>query len=162
MFLLSIIILAETVTFEKTLGTLIVFAGVLILTYQHRQLFGRLSDKGVQLTLLASVLVAFVAIIDKLAMDYFTPGMFGFLVYLIPGLILLLFVRTRIRAAKKLITTKWLPVIGVIILGMTFYYFQLKALTCRNATRVYHEWFIGASGIPSMIKNHWSFFLMIF
>ncbi|PIN75516.1 hypothetical protein COV18_03100 [Candidatus Woesearchaeota archaeon CG10_big_fil_rev_8_21_14_0_10_37_12] len=22
----------------------------------------------------------------------------------------------------------------------------------------YHEWFTGASGIPSMIKNHWSYF----
>ena len=136
-FILSIILLAESITMVKGIGTLIIFFGIVTLTYHKGEVFGRLSEKGVRLTLLSALLMSIVAIIDKKAMSYFTPGMFGFLVYLIPGLILLLFVKKRTQETKKLIKTKWPYVLLVIMFGMSMYYFNLKAYTLAEASVVF-------------------------
>ncbi|MGC9310426.1 MAG: EamA family transporter [Candidatus Aenigmatarchaeota archaeon] len=93
--LLSAVFLSEAITAKKLIGTAAIFLGLLVLTYKKRKLFGWLSDKGVQITMLSAFLYAIVSIIDKAAMNYFTPGMYGFLVYLIPGIILLTFVQKR-------------------------------------------------------------------
>lgn len=135
--ILSAIFLGESIFMEKVLGTLIIFAGIIMLTFHKRRFFGRLSDKGVQLTLLSALLFSFVAIVDKKSMEFFTPGMFGFLVYLIPGIILLFFVKKRSIETKSLIKTKWPYVLGVIVLGMLFYYFKLKAYTLADASLVF-------------------------
>lgn len=137
LFLFSILILSEVITLKKLLGTLIIFVGIVILTYHKRKIFGRLTDKGVQLTLLTAFLFALVALIDKTAMKYFTAGMFGFLVYLIPGLILLLFVKKRTSPTKQLIKNKWPYVLAVIILGAAFYYSKLRAYSLADVSLVF-------------------------
>lgn len=137
LLILSIILLSEIITFRKILGTLIIFIGIIILTYHKKRIFGRLSDKGVQLTFISAFLFAFVNIIDKTAMRYFTAGMFGFLVYLIPGLLLLLFIKKRTVQTKKLIKNKWNFILFVIILGAVFYYSKLKAYTLADVSLVF-------------------------
>ncbi|MBN2094551.1 MAG: EamA family transporter [Candidatus Aenigmarchaeota archaeon] len=136
-FLLSVALLKEAMSTEKIIGTLLIFAGLIAITTHKRKIFGKLSDRGVQLTILSAFLASVVAIIDKIALGYFTPGTYGFFVYLIPGLILATASRGRTNETKKLIKSKGKYVLAAILLGATAYYSILKAYTLADASTVF-------------------------
>jgi len=135
--LFAIIFLKEKLIFDKIFGIILIFISLVILTYKKRKRFGDLSDKGVQLTLLTALLTAGVAIIDKSALQYFTAGTFGFLVYFIPGLILMGFGKKHFKDVKKILKTKHYYLGLVVILGFFFYYFKLKAYEIADVTQVF-------------------------
>lgn len=135
--LFAIIFLKESLIIEKVLGIILIFISLVVLTYKKQNKFGDLRDKGVQLTLLTALLTAGVAIIDKSALKYFTPGTFGFLVYFIPGLILLAFGKKHLKDVKKILKTKNYYLGIVVILGFLFYYFSLKAYQIADVTQVF-------------------------
>jgi len=137
LFIFSVILLSETITIEKIIGIFLIFCGLIILTYKPKIKFGTLKDKGVQLTLIGALLSAFVAIIDKKSLDYFTPGTYGFLVYLIPALIFIIFGRKHYHDIKKILKTKKIYLITVVFLGFLFYYFQLKAYSLAEVSQVF-------------------------
>ena len=135
--LFAVIFLKEKLILDKVLGIILIFISLIILTYKKQKKFGDLTDKGVQLTLLTALLTAGVAIIDKSALQYFTPGTFGFLVYFIPGLILIGFGRGHFKDVNKILKTKHYYLGIVVILGFLFYYFNLKAYQIADVTQVF-------------------------
>ena len=135
--LFAVIFLKEKLILDKVLGIILIFISLIILTYKKQKKFGDLTDKGVQLTLLTALLTAGVAIIDKSALQYFTPGTFGFLVYFIPGLILLGFGKGHFKDVKKILKTKHYYLGVVVVLGFLFYYFNLKAYQIADVTQVF-------------------------
>lgn len=136
--LIGIIFLHELITIKKIIGTILIFVGLIIITYQKKSVFGSFRDKGVLITLIYSFLFALVTIVDKYALNYFNPETYGFLVYLIPGLILLIVNKnSRQDEILKLIKKYWFAIIIVAISSFGYYYFKLKALEIADATLVF-------------------------
>lgn len=133
----SVIFLKESITLLKVVGTFLIFFGVIILTYKNKKVFGKLSDRGVQLTLLTALLIALVSILDKVAIKYFSVGLYGFLVYLIPGSLIGLFAFNKTKEIKKLIKERALVVLISAILGFLFYYLRLKAYSLEEVSKVF-------------------------
>jgi drug/metabolite transporter (DMT)-like permease len=136
-FALSILFLSESITLLKISGIILVFSGLVLITFKNQNLFGGFFDKGVQLTLLTAFLSSVVVIVDKVAMKYFTPGTYGFLVYLIPSLILIAFLKNRKDETKNLLKNRWPYVALIVVLGVSVYYFSLKAYSLADASIVF-------------------------
>lgn len=136
-FFLSVFLLSEAVMAEKIAGTLLIFAGMIIITYERKDRLGKLKDRGVQLTLVASILMALVTIVDKYGLNYFAPGTYGFIVYVIPAAILGIFASRKMKGIANLAHNKGIYVLAAIILGAVFYYFNLKALEAAEASIVF-------------------------
>lgn len=136
--IIGIIFLHELITLNKVIGTLLIFAGLIIITYEKKNNFGSFKDKGVQITLLYSFLFALVTIVDKYALNYFNAETYGFLVYLIPGVILLAMNRkSKHDEILNLLKTFWFAIIIVASASFGYYYFKLKALELADATLVF-------------------------
>lgn len=127
LLILSAVFLREVFTLEKALGTFVIFMGFLVLYVGRRTALFKLSDVGIQLTVLAALLVAIVSIIDKYAMNFFTAGTYGFLVFFVPGLFLSFFAFRRKSKLESLVRNKLKTVIVVTILAALFYFLTLKA-----------------------------------
>lgn len=128
--------LSESILLNKVVGVLIIFFGLILLTYKKGFLFAGFKDKGIQLTLLTSLLFALVAIVDKRAITFFDVGMYSFMVYFIPGLFLLLLMdKQKFDNTKKLIKSKWIFLILSALLGFS-YFFDLKAYQLMDANIV--------------------------
>ena len=133
---LSVLLLAEILTSNKIIGTLLIFLGIVLLTYERKGRFRRFSEKGVQFTILTAFLVALVAIVDKAGMNYFSQGTWGFLVYLIPGLILMPLMRKRIPELRRLFK-RWPLVLAAVALAPAYYYAELSAFKLADASLVF-------------------------
>ncbi|NCC71705.1 hypothetical protein EOM09_09105 [bacterium] len=77
--LIGVIFLHELITINKIIGTIFIFIGLIIITFQKKLKFGSFKDKGVQITLIYSFLFALVTIVDKYALNYFNAETYGFL-----------------------------------------------------------------------------------
>lgn len=136
--LIGIIFLHELITLNKIIGTVLIFIGLIIITYQEKTSFGSFKDKGVQITLLYSFLFALVTIVDKYALSYFNAETYGFLVYLFPGIILLIMNRkSKHDEILNLLKKFWFAILIVAITSFGYYYFKLKALELADATLVF-------------------------
>ncbi|MCA9486720.1 EamA family transporter [Candidatus Woesearchaeota archaeon] len=137
--LLSIIFLHELLTRQKILGTLLICCGLAYLSYDKKKKFGSLKEKGVLFTLATAFLFALVTIVDKAALKYFNPETYGFLVYLFPGLALIL-INSRKSQLKKL-SSLWKNkfwFVGLVALSsFSYYYFKLKALQLADTSLVF-------------------------
>jgi len=131
--LLSVILLGESLTAEKVIGTALIFAGITLLTYKGNG-FARLGEKGIQLIFLAALLTAIAQIIDKYAINYFTSGTYGFLVYLFAALALIPFVAGKMREIKTMFFRQAVPIIAVTAFGAGAYYLILQAFKVAEAS----------------------------
>ncbi|MCX6767224.1 MAG: DMT family transporter [Candidatus Micrarchaeota archaeon] len=104
--LFSALLLGEAVTAAKVAGILLVFVGVMIVAFKPRLKHGGFGDLGVKLTLLSAFIAGMVYVVDKAAMAYFQPGLYGFLQYLLPMLWIGLVVPKPVQRAKKLLLAK--------------------------------------------------------
>ncbi|MBI4177731.1 MAG: DMT family transporter [Candidatus Aenigmarchaeota archaeon] len=137
LLLFSSLILAESITIEKLSGFFIIFSGLVVLTWHNGRLFGKLSDKGVKLTLFTAVLNGFVAVVDKMALAYFAPAFYGFLMFFIPSVYLTpLALRNRI-GIKSLVSKKAGWVVAVSVLIVISYYSQLSAYSLTEVSNVF-------------------------
>ena len=134
--LLSIIFLKETLTLEKVLGTTLIFCGIIFLTYKKGKQFGNLRDQGVQLTLLSSFLMSIVLLIDKYATNFFNPGMYSFLVFFLPAIIIFPFIIKRKTELKSILTNRFKATVLTVLLGTTSYYLLLRAFKFEEASVV--------------------------
>jgi len=134
---LGIFLLRENPSWLRIVGTLVIFVGVSMPLWDPNRKLGNLKDPGIRWTLGAAVLIAIVAVVDKIALGYFSPETYGFLVYLLPGFILLAFLPGRKKHVAHLIKTKWKPAILAIILTAITYYFTLRAYAIADITLVY-------------------------
>ncbi|MBI2971507.1 MAG: DMT family transporter [Candidatus Aenigmarchaeota archaeon] len=133
-FVLSVVFLNEAATVQKILGTLAVFVGIAVLTWEKR-LFAKFSAKGVRLVIASTFLTALVVIVDKVAMSYFHPIPYTFLVTLAPAVLLAPFMRARQHHVRVLFKQKH-AMLAVTCLGIVAYLATLTAYTLTDASNV--------------------------
>ncbi|MCA9495657.1 MAG: EamA family transporter [Nanoarchaeota archaeon] len=137
-FLFGIIFLSEVASLNKFLGTLLIIIGLVYLSYEKKNKFGSLNNKGVLFTLLTAFLFAIVTIVDKYALNYFNAETYGFLVYLFPGIALIIINKSKKNSnILSLIKNFWLIILIVALSSFGFYYFKLKALELADASLVF-------------------------
>jgi len=137
LLILSYALLKESLTFNKIFGSLLIFLGVILISYRKGQTFGRLSEIGTQLTLLAAALTATVSIVDKIALKYWNTGSYSFFTYLFPSLIFGVLVIKKGDQIKKLIKFRLLPVIVSVVLQAAYYYSRLLAFSLTDVSNVF-------------------------
>ncbi len=133
--LLATVFLGEVLTGLAIVGILLVFAGAVVITYKPGWKLD-LSDRGVRLTLLAAFLTALTYIVDKAASVSFAPSTYGFLIYLLPGVLIAVWMRNRRAKIRELFQTKGKWVVLVSLLGTLSYYYQLRAYQTLDASLV--------------------------
>ncbi len=136
-FLLGIFFLGEALTSHRLLGTLTIFVGICILVYHPEKKFGGLTDPGVRWTFVAAILTALVVIVDKLSLRWFTPEVYGFMVYFFPMCILALFLPQRTHHVHNLFKIRGWSALLTIILSTVSYYFILRSFALADVTLVY-------------------------
>ena len=135
--LLGAVFLHEEITTWKVFGTLLVFAGAFVITWKKGAL-GHLTEYGVKLTLLTSLLTACVAIVDKFNMNNgISPAFYGMMMYLVPSLFLGIMTRSRIAGFRKLWENKAPFVILAALCYTGMYYLHMVAYTLGDVTNVY-------------------------
>lgn len=137
--LLGVLFLREALTWAKALGAALVIAGALVAASGRTSIYSGWKSKGVALTVSVAALYALVAIVDKEALAHFPTGLYTFLEYLLPGIILA-FGLTRRRAwseTKLLVSHKGWVLLGATALSVTSYYLGLRAYDLADATSVY-------------------------
>jgi len=134
---LSILFLKEQITVYRALGTLIIFLGVSLLIWHPERKLGRLADKGVRWTLMAALLAAVVTIVDKAALRWFVPEVYGFMVYFFPMMILVLFLQRRKHHVNHLFKNRAKSALLAIMCSVLTYYFTLKAFAVADVTLAY-------------------------
>lgn len=137
LLIFSYFLISEALTFHKTFGTILIFFGMILLTYKRGKLFGRLSDIGVRLTLFTSFLMALVSVVDKVALKYWSVSTYAFVAFLIPGLILGAITVKRMDRFVKLIKSKLLLLVLTSILGVGVAYFQFSAYKLTDVSNVF-------------------------
>jgi uncharacterized membrane protein len=137
LLIFSAIILGEFITMQKIFGVILIFIGLVYLNYKKGS-WGSFADRGVQLTLLVAIISALTAVVDKKATAYFSPGVYGMIVYLLPALFIGTYAVTKKgKDVQHIIETKQLWLVAVVILGFVFYFCQLSALKLADASVVY-------------------------
>jgi len=137
LLILSVVFLKEVLTFEKVLGTVIIFVGFLVLHHSRKVTLFKWTDKGIKLVLLAAFLIAISSIIDKYALTFFTAGMYGGLVFLLPGLFLGVFAMRKKGRVKSLLKNKLRWLLTAVVLSVVAYYFMLSAYKLADASLVF-------------------------
>ncbi|MDP3742274.1 MAG: DMT family transporter [Candidatus Micrarchaeota archaeon] len=135
-FLLALLFLRETISAEKILGVVLIFAGLILLTYKKSIGFSDLKSKGVSLTILSAFFVSCALIIDKFATQFFPLGMYSFIVYALPVVFLVPFALQRKADVKSIVKNKFAATLGTVILGAASYYFILNAFKFAEASVV--------------------------
>ncbi len=137
LLLFSALILHEPMNATKLAGALVIFSGIVILTFHKGAMFGKLSHDGVKLTLAAAVLSGFVAVVDKVTVAYFLPALYGFLMYFIPAVYLTPLALKNKKEIESLISKKMFWVIAASVITVLSYYFQLSAYLMTDVSNVF-------------------------
>ena len=135
--LLGIVILGETISFYRTLGVLIIFAGVFLLVWHPERKFGSFRNVGVQLTLSYAFLTAITAVIDKAVLGYFLPEFYGLVAFLVPGLFLLALSIRRRGELRRLWAGHAGRLVAIGFMTAISYYGMLKAYQMFEVSFVY-------------------------
>lgn len=135
--ILGLLLLGESVSTTKIVGTVVIFLGLCVLIFHPERKWGRLRDPDILWTLVSAVLTAIVAIVDKWALGFFRPELYGFLVYFTPCIILTSFLPKRIEHVKHLWKVHGKVAVSTIIFSTATYYFTLKAYALADITSIY-------------------------
>ena len=124
LLILSYFFLSEVLTFNKVMGSLLIFGGVVLISYKKGAKFN--FDKGFQMTILTAFFTAIVSLVDKTALNYWNPSTYSFFMYLFPAIV---FSWTLMKRKDKLITLlKARPFILIIAAFLEFAYFYSKIM----------------------------------
>ncbi len=133
----SALVLQEPMNVTKLAGALVIFSGLVALTFHDGRMFGKFSHRGVKLTLAAAVLSGFVAVVDKVAVAYFLPALYGFLMYFVPAVYLTPVALKNKQEIKSLISGKMFWVVAASVITVLSYYFQLSAYLITDVSNVF-------------------------
>jgi transporter family protein len=133
----SSLFLSELLTMNKIIGTFLIFFGIITLTYEKRKFFGKITDRGIQLTLLTSLLVAMASIVDKTALRYWSVPGYSFVAFLFPGLIMGVTSFKRFGKLVKMVKLRWFPLILSTILAVVNAYFLFSAYRLTEVSNVF-------------------------
>lgn len=131
--LMSVIFLGETLTSQKIIGTFLIFLGAIILVLKGRKIE---LTKGVKTTFLAVFLSSIAFIVDKVALNYFLPAVYGFLVYLLPSILLMPLASKKQKAIKNILRRSKKALLSVILLDAIGYFTLLNAFKITDVSNV--------------------------
>ncbi|MBS3155527.1 EamA family transporter [Candidatus Woesearchaeota archaeon] len=135
LLILSMLFLSEKLTLNKGIGTLLIFIGLFVLRFKGGKF--DIKNKGIQLTVLTACLVALAAIFNKIALHYTVPEFQGFLIYLIPTVILFFFLKGKKKKFRSLFKNQWKIVLFGSFLGAAFTYLSLKAYALADVSTIF-------------------------
>ncbi len=136
LLIMSSIFLSEPMTSTKIIGTLLILFGTIVLTYKGK-IFGKITDTGIQLTLVASFLMAVTAIVDKVALSYWNVPTYSFVAFFFPGLIMGAFTLKRVDKLSRMIKKKLLPTIMASLLIVVSAYFMFRSYQLTDVSNVF-------------------------
>jgi len=131
------IFLGEALNISKLIGTILIFSAVIIVTKVNTKSLGKLKNKGVQYTLLTAVIYSIAFIAGKAALEYFTPGYYLFLIYLIPTIALTPLLLDKKKELRFMITNLSKPILLTGVITVIQLYLTLLALQLADASLVY-------------------------
>ncbi len=133
--ILSVIFLGETLNSNKIIGTSLVFAGLIFLSYKKGINFSKLKEKGMIFLILSILLISSVLVFDKFASSFFNPSMYTFMIYFVASLVLLPGIFSKKEDIKKMIKSKFIfLIILTSILSVMYYYLILTAFKFAEAS----------------------------
>lgn len=135
-FVLSVLLLGETATAERIVGTILVMAGTIVITWK-RTWFSHFRNEGVQLVLATAAITAVVNLLDKYNMAFVSANFYGFLMYFIPSVLLGLMTLSRVSELKRTVKSKWKAILVVTLCYGVAYYFILNAYTAADVNVIY-------------------------
>jgi drug/metabolite transporter (DMT)-like permease len=137
LLIFSYFFLSEVLTFNKVAGSLLIFVGVVLISYKKGHLLRKFNDRGFQFILLSALLTAIVSLVDKIALSYWNPATYSFFVYLFPGLIFGGFLGKRKDSLKKMMKSRYLIIIIVSAMEVIYYYTRLVAFSLTDVSNVF-------------------------
>ncbi len=138
--LLGLVVLGESASWHKIIGGLIIFIGVSLLIWHPERRLGRLSDPAIKWTLWAALISALAAIADKYTLKFFPTEVYGFLVYLLPAMVMLGLIGHGEKAAavRQVLRRDNLPgTIVISLIGAATYYCSLRAYQLADISLAY-------------------------
>lgn len=133
-YVLSLIFLAEKFTIGRLSGTLLIMFAMILMSFKDGKL--NLSDRGIKLTIISSVLSGMVAIIEKYALNYVDPLSLSFILFILPALGCMFLLKGKKNDIKFLYTMKYF-VIGSAFLCFVGYTARIWAYSLADVSLVY-------------------------
>ncbi len=133
----GVVFLGEVVSISRTIGTLLVVCGGMVLVFHPERKWGRLKDSGVRWTLGTAVVSATVALVDKFALGYFPSEMYAFLAFFVPAILLSCVVHRKKEAVEHLLKKHCVRAISSIILSALSYLLFVQVLSRIDLTQLY-------------------------
>jgi drug/metabolite transporter (DMT)-like permease len=135
--LFAVIFLGEPFTIGKFVGTLIIFVGMTVLVIHPERKWGRITDPGVLWALFSAFLAASAAVADKYALGFMQPEVYGFLVYLLPGIVLIPWIPKKMPEIKHLFKARGISAVCAVLVATGVYYLILKLYTLADVSLIY-------------------------
>jgi len=134
--IISFVVFREAFHYMKVVGTLIIFLGIVVAFYNKKLSNDHITNKGIMFGVLAGFFGAIAMTADKYALEFFNINMYLFMIYFLPGLLVLPFALQRKKEIKSLFTNKIKPTILAVIGDCIAYIFVLNALKRADASIV--------------------------
>ncbi len=136
--IMSVIFLGESFTFEKFVGTFLIFLGVFIISFlsNGNNKMSSVNKKGIILIFISSFVISITLLIDKYAMNFFNVETYTAPVYLITPLVLLIFVMKKKDHVKSIIKRNFIPTVLASLLSAGYFYLILYAFKYAEASVV--------------------------
>lgn len=128
--ILSYFLLGEALTLNVVVGSLLIFIGVVLLSYKKGKTHFRF-DTGFKITLLSAVIAAVVSLVDKVSLTYWNVASYSFMVYLFPSAIMGVFVRKR-KGLTKLVKSRYLFIALAGFLEFVYFITRLTAFSLAD------------------------------
>ncbi len=130
----SLIFLKETLNSTKLAGTLLVFGGLVFLSYKKGTNFAKLKEKGMIYLVLSIVIISIALIFNKFAINFFNPETYNFIIYMSASLFLFPWIISKGKESKKMIKSRFLFLIVIAsVLSVLYNYFTLIAFKFAEA-----------------------------
>jgi uncharacterized membrane protein len=133
--MLSLIVLSEPFPITKIVGTGLILLGIVFLNFRKKIFSFR--DIGIQFILLAALLTSIALTIDKIALNFFSPMVYGFFIYLADTIVFGSLAFKKAFHIKSLVKTKISFIITAAILDVFSYFGLLWALKLQQASIVF-------------------------
>lgn len=145
---LSFFVLSEPFPLSKIIGTILIFVGIFMLNLRKR-IFS-LKDFGIQLIILTAFLVSVATTVDKIALGFFSPVVYGFFIFLADTIAFGFIASKRIVHLKGLLKSKMKIIVVAGFIDAIAYLGILSALKLQQASISFPLIILG-SGMTAVI-----------
>jgi len=134
--ILGVIFLNETISLGKVAGTLLIFIGIVVLSYKKNVKRPHIEKKGIALIILSTMLISVALLIDKYALNFFTVATYTAPIYLMKPILLIPWVMKRKHHIKSIFKQSLIAVFATSALSVGYYYLTLMAFKQAEASAI--------------------------